>query len=555
MKLTKEEVALLTQTAFAITTKFLCDKGNRPHPKHLQALEAILDSMANMASGSLQGRWAFGLQTGLGKTTCATAFCAALARLNLLDRVSVVIAAQDVEALCETWDTMTQDLGISEKHIGLLHRKPDARHQATENAIQRPLLLLCHARVKERFLDQFQYQGEMRDLLIYDESLMTTRSSTCSSKDLSAIAGAFHAQCEDSISYRKKYGELSIWLDEVREAVKTEIERLKTIASTQSVMLLPQRSEETLTAFEELVSSKGNHGGHDTILSLLAMCPTPVKVANFKDKGIMSFQVAVPMELHNIIVLDASNPIRDLVKYDRTILNAEEHLPKFKALGCRLTDLKTYPGTIIYRMKAGGGKSSIARSLGHAMQHNSRLCKEAVEVLRTIPQHQATLIIAFRPIYQITGTVNCVKALEDAINLSGIATMEHQQSKETISVIENGKTVEKPRISIITWGLHKGTNRYKYCQNEIQMGIIHRHPLDLLGEIGGREGLETDQTERRVRDIQMSEVAHDCFQAIGRIRCRSVVDGQALPVKVWLIEYSNSLQERLEPVMTGRSCQ
>lgn len=541
MKFSNDTATLLTETAFSIAMKLLQDTGNQPHEHQRKALFAILDAMTGMAQGSLKGRWAFGLQTGLGKTTCAMSWAAALHKRELAGDVSMVIAAQDVESLCETFDAL-KGLGVDKDQVGLLHRKPSARYPATPNAVDKPILLLCHARVKEKFLEQFKYRGEMRDLLIYDESLITTSSSTCAATTLYEIAGALAGRCHRNEDDREEFGELSEWLTHVSDAVAGELTRLKEISSTQSVLLLPQRPQETLDRFTELTKSLKNN---ETILNLIQLCQSPVKVSNFADKGVLGFQVTVPSALKNIIILDASNPIRDLVRYDRSVLDAEEHLPKVKAVGVPLASLKRYDGTTIYQMKAGGGRGSMTKSFKQIHSHQRRICKEVIEVLTRIPKDESTLIIAFKPVYEQTGPVSFVKILEDDINASGVVTMKHQDSVELV------EGTEKPRVSITTWGLHKGTNKYKHCTNLIMVGIIHRDMLDLFGVSLDKEDISKEQTWQRLKDLQLSEVAHDCFQAIGRIRCRTVVNGVALPVNVWLIHASSNLREKLDPVLQG----
>lgn len=540
MKFSNNTAKLLTDTAFSIAIRLLEDNGNKPHEHQRKALYAILDSMTGMAQGSLKGRWAFGLQTGLGKTTCAMAWVTALSRLGLTSDISSVIAAQDVESLCETYDALEQ-LGVGKDQIGLLHRKASARHHATVNATDRPILLLCHARVKAKFLDQFKYYGEMRDLLIYDESLVTTASSTCAASTLYEIAGGQANRCKHDESYREKFGELSQWLTETSEAVAKELERLKDLGVTQSVIRLPQRSQETLDLFAELPLRD-----NETISNLIQLCPSPVKVSNFANKGVLGFQITVPSELKNIIILDASHPIRDLVRDDTSVLDAEEHLPMVKAVGVPLASLKRYDGTTVYQMKAGGGKSSIAKSFKQKLAKQRRICQEVVEVLAHIPKDESTLVIAFKPVYDATGPLNFVTTLEGDINASGVVMMKNQDSLELV------EATGKPRVSITTWGLHKGTNRYKHCKSLILCGILHRDVLDLLGETTGHSGdISKECTWKRLRDLQLSEVAHDAFQAIGRVQCRTVINGVALPVNVWLIHYGEKLREKLEPVMQG----
>lgn len=544
MKFSNETARHLTDTAFAIAIQLLIDNGNQPHENQRKALYAILEAMTQMAQGSLKGRWAFGLQTGLGKTTCAMAWTTALFRLGLAGEVSVVIAAQDVASLCEAYE-MLETLGVNKEHVGLLHRKDSARYPATVNAIDRPILLLCHARVRERFIEQFMYHGEMRDLLIYDESLVTTKSCTCAASTLYAIAGGLKSQCAHDETMRENLGELSTWLNEVEDAVANELVRLKDLGVTQSVMRLPQRSQETLDRFEDALKRSRVHRENETVRSLIQLCPSPVKVSNFANKGVLGYQITVPTELKNIIILDASHPIRDLVRDDTSVFDAEEHLPSLKSLGFTLASLKRYDGTTIYQMMTGGGKDSMRKSFNQKCAQQRRVCKEVVEVLRHIPQEESTLIIAFQPVYDHTGAVKFVEILEADINESGVAVMKHQNSIET-------PPREHPRVSITTWGLHKGTNQYKHCKNLIMVGIIHRDVLDIFGETTGHHGdLSKECTWQRLRDLQLSEVAHDAFQAIGRTQCRTVINGHAKPVNIWLIHASKNLQDKLSPVMEG----
>jgi hypothetical protein len=129
------------------------------------------------------------------------------------------------------------------------------------------------------------------------------------------------------------------------------------------------------------------------------MAPNPVKVSNFADKGVLSYQVSVPRELKNIVILDASNPIRDLVRFDRTVMDAEENLPRLKTLGVPLSSLKRYDGTTIYRMRASGGKASMRDSFKKTHAKQRQITQEVVEVLKQIPKDQTTLLIAFKPVF------------------------------------------------------------------------------------------------------------------------------------------------------------
>ena len=545
-----DEAQALTEEAYGIAITTLQKHGNQLHDNHKAALKALLGSMTAMATGDLQGRWAFGLQTGIGKTTCTISWLAALAKLGFAGRVTVAVASNEAEALCEIVDALKElkvDLGL----VGLLHRVPTARYPATPAAIDRPILLLCHTRVKTKFLEQFKCNGIMRDVLIYDESLVTSSSSICSASMLQTVAGSAALQCKRNDAYRAENGALSQWLDEVENAVAQELTTLKAQQVAQSVIHFPRRPQETLDAFALVPLAKKN----ETVQGLIRMAQTPVKVSNFADKGILTYQVSVPSELSNIIILDASNPIRDLVKHDESVRDAEQELPAFKQLGFPLISLKCYDGSVIYRMNAHGGKTSMVKSFKAAHRKQYSVCTDVVDVLKEIPEEENTLLVVFKPSYEKTGPENFVKVLEETINdaglkdtLNGLVKMHNMHNRES----QDGPKRKHPRVSITTWGLHKGTNKYSHCQNIILVGIVHRDLLDIQGTMHGQQrDIQTEVSRKQLLDLQLSEVAHDAFQAIGRAQCRTVIDGVALPVKVWLIHYSTNLQTKLESVLPG----
>ena len=552
--LTTDEAAQLTDLAYTTLITRLETLGNTPSEPHKKALHAVVVAFTEMAQGKLTGRWAFGLAAGLGKSTAVVCWIAALIRLgSQQDRVSMAVAAEEVEALCALIDgleAVATVLGISSEtlkaSVGLHHTKEDARRKPTPDYDKKPILFICHARVRDKHLQQFNsFNGKSRNLLVWDESLVATYSQACRSTLLSEIAGAMERRCRREPEYQETHGELSQCLDTIDEALAQELARLKDISSTQAVIRLPQYPEETLEAFKELM--KGNR----TILDLLEMLPYPVKVSNIGERGVVQYQVSVPSSLNNIIVLDASDPIRDLVRYDECIRSAEELLPSVseKALGVPLSKIKRYDNLTVYRMREGGGKASVRESFKKADKRNRRVCREVVGVIKQqIPEDQAVLVILFKPISDKFGTTHFENILKADLKAAGI------DLDATVDVVEEkGKpAVKKKRLQFTTWGKHTSTNDYSYCTNEIQVGIMHRSLLDLLGNAAGQAGdLNYKGEHKRLKELQLSEVAHCCYQGINRISCRQVEGNQAKPARVWLIEYSKSLEKKLETVLPG----
>jgi hypothetical protein len=545
-KLTDAEALQLTERAHSLLLSRLEQFGNILSTPHKKALHAIVEAFTQMGQGNLTGRWAFGLAAGMGKSTAVVCWITALLQLGFGDRLSVAVACEEVESLCSLIDDL-EELGVNVNEdgpIGLLHRKQSARRRATPDYASKPVLFISHARVKAKHLQQFNnYNGGPRDLLVYDESLVATYSQAVNMSSLSEIAGGMARQCQRRSEYREEHGKLSAYLDALDEAYAKELERLKEIGSTQNVILPPQCSEEDHEEFMELVK------GNQTVEDVLEMARYPVKVSNFNEKGVVSFQVSVPPELKQVIILDASDPIRDLVRFDQSIRSAAEDLPSMseQALGVKLSDLKTYPDLTIYRMSQGGGKGKMRESFKQVHNRNRRISKEVVDVVKAIPETEAVLVIVFKAITDKCGTLDFEKTLKADLKAAGIDT------ERRIPVVERrGQApVMKPRVVFTTWGKHTATNDYSYCTNEIQVGILHRGLLDLHGNVLGQRGSIhfKDHDRRQLLDLQLSEVAHCCYQGINRIACRSLVWNKAKTAKVWLIHYSSNLQTKLEPVL------
>ena len=180
----KIEAERLTACAFARLTTLLEGFGNTLNQQHGDALYALVDSMTKMASGDMQGRYAFGMGTGLGKTTAIIAWLAAVEELKV-EGISIAVAASQVEALCRL-SRAFQDAGISEEKIGLLHSKPFNKEKAqfdsdyaslpsTDHNERRPYLLVTQQRIRSGELKEFHfYNKRSRDLLVWDESLLVS---------------------------------------------------------------------------------------------------------------------------------------------------------------------------------------------------------------------------------------------------------------------------------------------------------------------------------------------------------------------------------------------
>jgi hypothetical protein len=110
----------------------------------------------------------------------------------------------------------------------------------------------------------------------------------------------------------------------------------------------------------------------------------------------------------------------------------------------------------------------------------------------------------------------------------------------------------KSRFRFLTWGQETAINDHKDCANVIFAGVIHRSEPDLSAAIvGQQDDLLSEVPDSLIADVRRSENAHALYQAMSRGSCRDTIDGQAKPMRVWLIHYDKQLPSLIDKVMPG----
>src|SRR5215472_5966699 len=184
----------LADRAFNNLRAFLTNtaKSNPTEPQ-LKALYALMDNMSRLVYGLTEGRYAWPLPVGCGKTTSACHFVAQIVKDKL--PFSVAIACSQVSALNDLNRFLVETLKVPQELIGTLvsHDKAsDVSGQLVFDGNECPILLVTHVRIHmgaEELPRYWKFQGRDRDLLIYDESLISSKSVIV---DADAVSHAFY---------------------------------------------------------------------------------------------------------------------------------------------------------------------------------------------------------------------------------------------------------------------------------------------------------------------------------------------------------------------------
>lgn len=527
---------VLTSAAFRGLMDILKGYGNEPSEAQRKALYEILSCYSSMAQGALAGRYAFPLSTGLGKTQSIVAW---LAALNLLvhSHISVAICTSKVEALCD----LKRDLierEVPEDKIGLFHSYsydkskiglPGYASLPSTDDHKHPwkqILLVTHNRVRGKCgPDKYNtFQGQPRNLLIWDESLLVSDTRAIRHREVKGGLGWLKAVIEGPDRRRGVCDYLTV----CDELLTGELERVRKGGKAEAIRL-PELPPAKLLDFKACL---GKHQAVLPLKSLLDMSQTNLRMAvTDQGGGVITYDIVVPQELENVVILDASHTIRELVKLDKSI--------KQTNLGRFSENILSYQNVIVHQLKHPSGRSTMTEAFSPSKREARKVSLEIAEVVKAIPGDEGILIFTFK---KHDRAVDFERVLRKDFKAEGIDT--------STKVSVNGKPED--RFVWLTWGQETSLSKFSYCSNVIFAGVLHRDHIEIASAIAGQKNdLLTPIPADLVRDVVRSEIGHCLYQAMSRGSCRIVKRGVTLPMKVWLIHRDLSIKDLLEKVMPG----
>ena len=548
-KLNQQEARKVKLLAAEILSANLREHGNCPTRDQECALNEIIDYYVDISIGNIQGRYAFALPTGLGKTQSIIAFISAVNELGY-DNISVAVCASKVEALCRIQRDLEAN-GVPGWKIGLVHsynhaatvaeayRRGEqelppqyASLPATDPCLigSRQFLLLTHQRVKGKYgISSFNlYQDEPRDLFIWDESLIV---SDTFSFDVNEIASGL-AYYETLQKGRTETREQCItYLRECYKIIDEEMKRQKEDCEGNAkprVIRFSTLDELQISAFK---GSLGEGEVAEPLKGLLDVSQEELRVLTNVEQGggVVTFDLVVPKELKNMVILDASFNIRELANMDDTV----------KAVAFN-KDLVSYENLVVNQLRHPSGRTSMKKEFSKK-QSERAVTKEIALVVKRIRQDEAVLIFVFK----MKGGIDYKKILLKDLERSGVDT-------RSLIKVKIGDTESlKPRIVVLGWGDETSLSQYKYCSNVILTGVLHRSHLDIGSAIvGQKQDLTMPLTSRDIRRVLQSETIHCIYQAISRGSCRIIDGPKTHPMNVWMI-HSGDIRHLIAEVMPG----
>jgi hypothetical protein len=464
-----------------------------------------------MACGEITGRFVFDLPTGCGKTQSVIAWCQAVC--ETASGHSAVIATSKVEELCDIKRKLIAK-GVPEECVGLIHSKlydeqrarewlltrdPSALKQmggngsieyaslprTTENE-RRQFLLVTHSRVQNQQTNHDllnTFRGSRRNLVFWDESLLVSRGQGITKRE---IASAL-AWLENWVTkHDGALNEALVYLRDCATRLSDELDAQKRGRRCPRLIALPELSAFELdrygSALRKRVETK-------PLASLLSLRQRYLRVIPVNQGGgaVITYDLTVPKELKNVVVLDASYPVRQLEQLDPSIHPA----PGFDGA------VKRYDNVVINHLRYACGRDAMERSFEKEGAEARLVSQELCDVIADIDPDEAVLVFTFKP-----DTVDMREVLECDLKAAGIDTRAMLKPAP-------GEADSKPRFRFLTWGQETAINDHRDCPNVVFAGVIHRSETDLAAAIvGQQDNLLVVVPGTQLVEVRRSECAH-----------------------------------------------
>ncbi len=531
----------LSLPAFTALNAALTSFDNKLSERHRVTLVQMLSAYTEMAQGYLRGRWAVGLGTGLGKTQSIIAWLTQLHRSGADQRVSAAVFAGKVEELCKIKRALVSR-GVPEPKVALLHTYTHDAGKAAQGVEgfasepatfeDRQIVLATHNKVRGGKSEELylRHHGDPRSINFWDESLLLSDSRVLALSEIASWQGWLRGQTRGL----PEYDEVVEYLRECDALICSELDQQRKEDRRPKAIYLPSLSEEQARTFsEQLRRWEQCRPELRALRDLLAMKGRALRAASQGGGGVVWYDLAVPEELDNVIVLDASYAIRELVKQDKTVKSLSEHDASFRPEG-----LKAYHTLQISQMLVSGSRDAMTKAFRR--RQNRGIVRAIGDVVEQIPTTEGVILFTFKP---------RAKQPDFASELRGELAERGVDLEATVRD-HDGQSV--PRFVWLTFGQETALSEHAYCRNVIFAGVLHRDRLELMGAIAGqRNDLFCDLREDDVRRVVDGEIDHVVYQGLSRGACRRTHDGVAAPMRAWIIHKDPRISVRLNEVLPG----
>ncbi|HEY9019294.1 MAG TPA: hypothetical protein VIN17_01435, partial [Paracoccaceae bacterium] len=468
--------------------------GGLPHRDVTIALRELVATFVAMAEGKASPVFYLSsLDPGIGKTTALICFVQELLRSERHQDVAVLLCFSQREEIAR----LVEELGLGEADYAIFTGKEDTVNKPTSTPYgQARILFTTHAMVKTRCRDRcfqdaevFHYQGEVREVRIWDEAMLPGEVVSINTDQLAALRRPL----------RMSHPTLA-------EAVEG-LEQVLKASGGKGTYDWPDLEE--VTGVSLWSAKKGltpvQATDLENLYALSGRCVLLRRTSNLsKVITALDSRDAIPDDLAPVVILDASGRVR----------STYSQWEKRKGNLVRLPSaVRSYRNLTVQVLDRGSGKTEWTRK-------REALSLEVAKLIDSKPDEEWLVI------YQKGGNGGTIPD-----QIMGLLSSDPN------------------RVRFLNWGKHHGTNEFRHISNVILAGLNNYAETDY--EMAARHygGTPNDQEapETLVDDMQAGEHSHHILQALCRSALRQGSGLDCGPCNAYIIAPKRSGVRNLLP--------
>lgn len=479
--------------------------GNELTTTHQKAIEQIALLASRMAHDEEFGRHAIPLETGMGKTTF---IIAALKTFQDTD-LSAIICCETVEHQKELLGGLIE-AGVRTELIGCYHKviSQEKTHPSIllSDAQNYQFLIMCHQKTyvdskKDSVNWMNTFNRKPRSIGFWDERL---NSKACHYLFMDLLRSAIGAWLP---MYESKYQENQFGGFDLRNAnmlttlgtwVKDVELYLSQLPNENDIVLELPNIELSLEDCKRGLDyihyrASGAEEGNNLILELIRYTQLGrIRLSKPNNKfSLIQFESQIHESLTKLMIFDATIKINELQKYDQSV---------------KIVDMpirKSYENVTINLVPGYSSKYHLtSKNKGRNL---SKYYADIDEILKKLPATEELLIITFKDIV------------------------------DEVTKHFSNQLQYFDRVTVIHWGIHKGSNAYSRFKHIFTLGVMRRNQSDLMANIlGYMNDIEAMVLPQALKNAEHSEMAIDLIQAFGRGHNRITKSGKAGKTTIWL---------------------
>ncbi|MFC1832771.1 hypothetical protein ACFL0S_12245 [Thermodesulfobacteriota bacterium] len=363
--------------------------------------------------------------------------------------------------------------------------------------------------------DYFKYDGRIRKLLIFDESMVNALVYSENCDEISSLLSKVLRKHRVDVAFQKALpNEICEFFKELNELV-TYKEKILTAGTDKEIEVEPNTSYLSGFTYPELVRYsrviETNLGKTDLYRSILLASRAPEELRRM---SIVSMQGKPAMlvtkellddEIENLVTTDASREFRRLFRYTQRTDGKKVRI--YKTLNFRWDDELG-----VWCFPLNSGKESVKKAFEGEGNSNQYLS----EIVQIVKKHDG-----------IRKEERAMENMPDILERKEKYLFFHSKQIKNIPLQVQLRLIKEglvqhdeidERFYFETFGRETATDEYKDCEVVIFIGLLHK-PSSAINALLAGEGFTGDPDAVR-QDVETGELLQQIQQGIGRGQLR-----------------------------------